>query len=161
MSYNNTEIRVNGGSGAGTDVTTLSPTRQGAQKNWFVVNSAWIAIAILGSILDSQLSWESGKFQLARWSHEVVLFSVRTYMWLQLQYMWLQLQHICGCSSNICGCSSNIYVAAARIYVAAAPTRPPDGLVWKALYLSCYCLLGVWSLRRVSLLCVCRYKEGV
>ena len=27
----------------------------------------------LGSILDSQLNWESGKFQLARWSHEVVL----------------------------------------------------------------------------------------
>ena len=35
-------------------------------------------IATLGSILDSQLSWESGKFQLARWSHEVVLFPERT-----------------------------------------------------------------------------------
>ena len=35
-------------------------------------------IATLGSILDSQLSWESCKFQLARWSHEVVLFSART-----------------------------------------------------------------------------------
>ena len=33
VSYNNTEIRVNGGSGAGTDETTLSPTIQGAQKN--------------------------------------------------------------------------------------------------------------------------------
>ena len=32
-------------------------------------------IATLGSILDSQLSWESGKSQLARWSHRVVLFS--------------------------------------------------------------------------------------
>ena len=31
-----------------------------------------------GSILDSQLSWESGKFPLARWSHEVVIFSDRT-----------------------------------------------------------------------------------
>ena len=31
--------------------------------------------ATLGSILDSQLSWESGKSQLARWSHRVVLFS--------------------------------------------------------------------------------------
>ena len=30
-----------------------------------------------GSILDSQLSWESGKFQLARWSHEVVIFPER------------------------------------------------------------------------------------
>ena len=39
--------------------------------------SAWV-IATLGSILDSQLSWESGKFQLARWSHEVVLFPERT-----------------------------------------------------------------------------------
>ena len=29
-------------------------------------------IATLGSILDSQLSWDSGKFQLARWSHELV-----------------------------------------------------------------------------------------
>ena len=27
-----------------------------------------------GSILDSQLSWESGKFQLARWIHEMVIF---------------------------------------------------------------------------------------
>ena len=35
-------------------------------------------IATLGSILDSQLSWESGKFQLARWSHGVVLFLVRS-----------------------------------------------------------------------------------
>ena len=35
-------------------------------------------IATLGSILDSQLSWESGKSQLARWNHEVVLFSART-----------------------------------------------------------------------------------
>ena len=35
-------------------------------------------VATLGSILDSQLSWESGKFQLARWSHEVVIFSDRT-----------------------------------------------------------------------------------
>ena len=34
-----------------------------------------VIIATLGSILDSQLSWESGKFQLARWSHEVVLLS--------------------------------------------------------------------------------------
>ena len=35
-------------------------------------------IATLGSILDSQPSWESGKFQLARWSHEVVIFPERT-----------------------------------------------------------------------------------
>ena len=35
-------------------------------------------IATLGSILDSQLSWESGKLQLARWSNRVVLFLVRT-----------------------------------------------------------------------------------
>ena len=38
----------------------------------------WVIIATLGSILDSQLSWKSGKFQLAIWSHEVLLFSVRT-----------------------------------------------------------------------------------
>ena len=35
-------------------------------------------VATLGSILDSQPSWESGKFQLARWSHEVVIFPERT-----------------------------------------------------------------------------------
>ena len=34
----------------------------------------WI-FATLGSILYSQLSWESGKSQLARWSHNVALFS--------------------------------------------------------------------------------------
>ena len=32
-------------------------------------------IATLGSILDSQPSWESSKIYLARWSHEVVLLS--------------------------------------------------------------------------------------
>ena len=38
-------------------------------------------IATLGSILDFQLSWESGKFRLARWSHGVVLFSpIFTYL---------------------------------------------------------------------------------
>ena len=36
-----------------------------------------IDFATLGSILDSQLSWESSKFHLARWSHEVALFLVR------------------------------------------------------------------------------------
>ena len=35
-------------------------------------------IATLGSIFDSQLSWESSKFQLARWSHKEVLFPIRT-----------------------------------------------------------------------------------
>ena len=35
-------------------------------------------IATLGSILDTQLSWESSKFQLARWSHEVAILSHRT-----------------------------------------------------------------------------------
>ena len=33
-----------------------------------------VVIATLGSILDSQPSLESGKFQLARWSHIVVIF---------------------------------------------------------------------------------------
>ena len=33
----------------------------------------YLDIATLGSILNSQLSWESGKFQLARWSHRVAL----------------------------------------------------------------------------------------
>ena len=37
-----------------------------------------LLIATLGSILDSQLNWESGKFQLARWSHEVALFPAIT-----------------------------------------------------------------------------------
>ena len=32
-------------------------------------------IAALGSILDSPLSWEFGKFQLVRWSHRVALWS--------------------------------------------------------------------------------------
>ena len=32
-------------------------------------------IATLGSILNSELSWESGKSKLARWSHNVALFS--------------------------------------------------------------------------------------
>ena len=44
-------------------------------------------IATLGSILDSQLSWESGKFQLARWSHRVVLLSDRI-IWHLVLDLW-------------------------------------------------------------------------
>ena len=36
--------------------------------------------ATLGSILDSQLSWESGKFQLARWSHKVAILCSWNYL---------------------------------------------------------------------------------
>ena len=46
-----------------------------------VDKTAWY-IASLGSILDSQLSWESGKFQLARWSHTVALLSDRIFFFL-------------------------------------------------------------------------------
>ena len=35
--------------------------------------------ATLGYILDYQLIWESGKFQLARWSHNVALFSTQNH----------------------------------------------------------------------------------
>ena len=38
-----------------------------------------LLIATLGYILDSQLIWESGKFQLARWSQNVALFSTRNH----------------------------------------------------------------------------------
>ena len=38
-----------------------------------------IIVATLGSILDSQLIWESGKSQLARWSHKVELFPERNH----------------------------------------------------------------------------------
>ena len=41
---------------------------------WASPQDLWL-IATLGSILDSQLIWESGKSQLARWSHNVALFS--------------------------------------------------------------------------------------
>ena len=36
-------------------------------------------VATLGAILDTQLSWESSKFQLARWSHRVVLVLVKNW----------------------------------------------------------------------------------
>ena len=53
------------------------------RNNYIVLNSnsGWfcVYIATLGFILDSQLCWESGKSHLARWSHKVVLFSVRTH----------------------------------------------------------------------------------
>ena len=35
-------------------------------------------IATLSYILDSRLSWKSGKFHLERWSHEIVKFPERT-----------------------------------------------------------------------------------
>ena len=36
-----------------------------------------VVVATFGSILDSQLSWESDKFQLAGWSQEVRMFLKR------------------------------------------------------------------------------------
>ena len=39
------------------------------------------SIATLGSIFDSQLSWEFGKYQLARWSHRVVIFPHSVSSW--------------------------------------------------------------------------------
>ena len=45
----------------------------GSWGKYFLLSD--LHVATLGSILDSQLSWESGKFQLARWSHRVALFS--------------------------------------------------------------------------------------
>ena len=44
-----------------------------------IVTFIYSDIATLGSILDSQLNWESCKFQLARWSHGVVIFLARTH----------------------------------------------------------------------------------
>ena len=38
----------------------------------------FMSFATLGSILDSQLRWESGKIQLARWSYNVALCSSKT-----------------------------------------------------------------------------------
>ena len=63
-------------------------------KNPYCWVGGWFLSGNISTLPDFQLSWKSGKFQLARWSHEVVLFSVRTYMWLQHQYMWLQLQYM-------------------------------------------------------------------
>ena len=51
--------------------------------------------ATLGSVLDSKQSWESGKFQLVRWSHRLFFYVV-----LQLNY-----QLISTCISE-CGNSS-------------------------------------------------------
>ena len=45
-------------------------------KPWSL-EEIWVAsqnFATLGSILDSQQSWKSGQYQLARWSHEVAWF---------------------------------------------------------------------------------------
>ena len=42
--------------------------------NQFISNTLFVVFAILGSILDSR---ESSMFQLARWSHELVLFPIR------------------------------------------------------------------------------------
>ena len=44
-----------------------------------IVTFIYSGIAILCPILDSHLSWESCKFQLARWSHGVVIFLARTH----------------------------------------------------------------------------------
>ena len=61
----------------------------------------WIYfISTLFSILDSQLSWESGKFQLARWSHEVALLSDRIWFYLLLilrEPPHPQLSFFCKC----------------------------------------------------------------
>ena len=64
-------------------------------------------IATLGSILDFQLSWESGKLHLARWSHRVVLFLVRTDWTRPTQRVSFNSNisqlYLIRCSSNING----------------------------------------------------------
>ena len=45
---------------------------------WWGSTKKHCSFATLGSILDYQLSWESGKFQLARWSHKGAWFSKGT-----------------------------------------------------------------------------------
>ena len=66
------------------------------------VFSLWLfqTFATLGSILDSQLSWESGKFQLARWSHRVVLFSSLDHP--QLSFFW-QCCTVSPLQQSMCG----------------------------------------------------------
>ena len=44
-------------------------------KLWSKWAKSYYNIATLGSILNCQLSWESGKLKLTRWSHRVALFS--------------------------------------------------------------------------------------
>ena len=75
-------------------------------------------IVTLGSILDSQLSWESSKFQLARWGHEVmpnlrlvdlgggfVLLLVTSVKGSQLLALWLILEFVK--SRDITGIKTN------------------------------------------------------
>ena len=74
-------------------------------------------VATLGTILDSQLSWESCKFQLARWSHKVVIFPERTthptathppYGFFSWIYCVLSLGCHCDVSRVFEGCLRNV-----------------------------------------------------
>ena len=66
----------------GIFLKNLTPWRKGRQCLWVWLITMWsiliilgcfhVVVTTLGSILDLQLSWESGKFH-ARWSHGVVL----------------------------------------------------------------------------------------
>ena len=66
--------------------TVTHQSKDGQPPEGSIVQTQSI-IATLGSILDSQLSWESGKFQLARWSHRVVLLSDRIIWHLPLHIL--------------------------------------------------------------------------
>ena len=52
----------------------------------------WICIAAFGPILESQLSWKSSKSLIARWGHEVALFSDRFFSLLLPSLSESQLQ---------------------------------------------------------------------
>ena len=70
----------------------------------------WKFIATLGSILNSQLIWEYGKFQLAGWSHNVALFSwnhppaTRSTSFSNRSNVWCAVSLLLApCAESMCG----------------------------------------------------------
>ena len=82
----------------------------------------------MGSILDSQLSRESGKFQLARWSRKVVIFSDRTTrpatrptIWMS---DWLESWNWMGVTFfQCCAVSPPVVCSIDKVCAVSPPTR--------------------------------------
>ena len=129
--------------------------------------SLFYIFATFGSILASQLIWESGKVQLARWSHNVALFS-----WNHppthpppAAHLFLTVPKTTGslfwggvspplldtCSENMCGVPYSRYT----LFCAVPPPLQFSFVPW-----TLWLCLGFWAKLRIWQVPACKMKRS-
>ena len=126
--------------------------------------SLFYIFATFGSILASQLIWESGKVQLARWSHNVALFSwnhpptprspsfsdsSKDYWKPVLR--WGVPPLLDTCSENMCGVPYSRYT----LFCAVPPPLQFSFVPW-----TLWLCLGFWAKLRIWQVPACKMKRS-